>query len=499
MKTYRRIHWFVIGLLFVSLLLPAVSNAQQQAINGMVMLVDGDLWSFDPQTGSTQQLTSWGYNGIPVVSPDIAATYIAYRSVSERHVNSGDIYAGDRPSNIWLLNKQDGSFRRIADHPAYLDTIRSTPDWSPDGTRLTWTELDITPGEFSLSNARLVTYNINTNQKDIITTDFNIGHQDGGLHMPRVDWGEGGIIRTLFQYLDGGSGFVQTLELWNPDTHQVQFFEIASGTLQNNNGDFAWEVMWAMENNKPYIVLYMRNSGWQRLDPTTGTRTGLATPPSLGVRWGIPIATMLTPQFQQVGDSHHWRWQARLEYDGGAAGKTVDLGGEALTLARWSLPALSGSYQIAWATAYQQGINRSINVWEDSNTQQVRRIITSESEYGEMAVAWLPLQWYITDSTPPPPIPTPTPYPPGQCPPTHPTVFEPGELVQVSPGPPNNLRATPSVNGRVLGVLPAGTMVTVLSTPVCVDGFNWYNVQYTHGSGWTAEGDGTEYWLQPAG
>jgi hypothetical protein len=208
---------------------------------------------------------------------------------------------------------------------------------------------------------------------------------------------------------------------------------------------------------------------------------------------------MLTPISQQVGDSHNWRWQAEILYDGGVPGKTVDLGFESFTLAKWDLPTLSGSYQVAWASPYQQGVNRTINLWEDGNNPQLQQVSRSENEFGEMGVVWLPLQWYITDSTPPP-VATPAPtLPPGQCPPTHPSVFEVGELIQVSQGPPNNLRETPSTNGRVLGVLPAGTMMNIISGPVCVDGYNWYNVQIPEMRGWTAEGNGSEYWLQPVG
>ena len=40
--------------------------------------------------------------------------------------------------------------------------------------------------------------------------------------------------------------------------------------------------------------------------------------------------------------------------------------------------------------------------------------------------------------------------------------------------------------------------MTILEGPVCADGFVFWRVENDSipgGSGWTAEGDGTEYWL----
>jgi hypothetical protein len=60
---------------------------------------------------------------------------------------------------------------------------------------------------------------------------------------------------------------------------------------------------------------------------------------------------------------------------------------------------------------------------------------------------------------------------------------------------PNNIRATPSVNGEIVGQLDPGIPFTVVAGPVCSDGLAWWEVD--HPSGWTSEGQGDEYWLQP--
>ncbi|MFN8376671.1 MAG: SH3 domain-containing protein, partial [Anaerolineae bacterium] len=68
-----------------------------------------------------------------------------------------------------------------------------------------------------------------------------------------------------------------------------------------------------------------------------------------------------------------------------------------------------------------------------------------------------------------------------------------------------NVRETPGLSGTNIGRMPAAGMFTVLDGPRCVDGYQWWQVDYHHARdgmvGWIAEGDGQadEYWLEPRG
>lgn len=76
----------------------------------------------------------------------------------------------------------------------------------------------------------------------------------------------------------------------------------------------------------------------------------------------------------------------------------------------------------------------------------------------------------------------------------------PGGMGRVVPGEGvgNNLRATPSSAGTVLGVMPDGEIFTVMSGPQCVEGFNWWPIRRWDGqAGFTSEGASGEYWLEP--
>ncbi len=47
--------------------------------------------------------------------------------------------------------------------------------------------------------------------------------------------------------------------------------------------------------------------------------------------------------------------------------------------------------------------------------------------------------------------------------------------------------------------MPGGATFTVIGGPICSDGFRWWQITYNGLNAWTADGQGAEYWLAPAG
>jgi hypothetical protein len=69
---------------------------------------------------------------------------------------------------------------------------------------------------------------------------------------------------------------------------------------------------------------------------------------------------------------------------------------------------------------------------------------------------------------------------------------------RVLPGLPNNLRAGPSSTSQQVGQIPSGGVFTVLSGPNCGDqGILFWFVDYNGVQGWTGEGQGSDYWVEP--
>lgn len=69
--------------------------------------------------------------------------------------------------------------------------------------------------------------------------------------------------------------------------------------------------------------------------------------------------------------------------------------------------------------------------------------------------------------------------------------------VTFDPPYPNRLRTSYSFSAVTIGLIPVGGVFTVLQGPVCSEGTAWWYVNYNGVVGWTAEGQGTTYWLEP--
>jgi uncharacterized protein YgiM (DUF1202 family) len=74
-----------------------------------------------------------------------------------------------------------------------------------------------------------------------------------------------------------------------------------------------------------------------------------------------------------------------------------------------------------------------------------------------------------------------------------------GRKGRVTPGVPNKLRAGPHKDDTVIGYMNGGSTFDVIGGPVCGDGLRWWQVTYNGLNAWTADGQGTDYWLEPAG
>ncbi len=89
------------------------------------------------------------------------------------------------------------------------------------------------------------------------------------------------------------------------------------------------------------------------------------------------------------------------------------------------------------------------------------------------------------------------PAPPPTC--TLPTRLSAGYSARVTEGLPNAVRTAPGTGAgsTVQANIPGGTVFRVIEGPRCVEGYNWWRITTGPLTGWTAEGQGGEYWLEP--
>jgi len=131
-------------LLMAILALPLASPAAQSDDDPIVMLIEGDIWTYSAD--GWQQLTDFGAYNPPTLAPD--GDQIAFTGSTPEwaeFVASGEPF-GDTPSqtDLWIMDLPGGKPQRIA---AYGDdetaVAHSRPDYSPDGSRIAWGELHV--------------------------------------------------------------------------------------------------------------------------------------------------------------------------------------------------------------------------------------------------------------------------------------------------------------------------------------------------------------------
>lgn len=154
----------------------------------------GDIYSWNMSSQSLKQLTAWGYNFAPRVSPD--GKWLAYLSMSQAAVSAMTTGQGMNAysfANIWLLNLYTDEAIRVADQPqnatyASGDLIsRQRPVWSPDGTSVAWIEDDI-HGE------RVAIYALSSKSATTFPLHLPPGCCEGAA--PTLSFGRSGIAIT---------------------------------------------------------------------------------------------------------------------------------------------------------------------------------------------------------------------------------------------------------------------------------------------------------------
>lgn len=86
------------------------------------------------------------------------------------------------------------------------------------------------------------------------------------------------------------------------------------------------------------------------------------------------------------------------------------------------------------------------------------------------------------------------------CPNTYPTRLKKGIRVFASlyPNLPNRIREQATTRAKILGMINPGEEADVVDGPACAEGWIWWKIKKDNGlTGWTAEGDGKDYWIVP--
>ncbi len=473
----RRLRFFI-ALLVLNCL---VSLGAAQSPGGHAYsLRQGDLWRYDFTGESASQLTEWGYNGGPILSPDggkIAYLSTAPEFVARFQAGAATQTSGTAPANIWVMRRANESFQLVAGQTGAGETRRSLPSWSPDGLELAWLQLDA--GQ-PVSQATLRIHDFATDAAYDLASAVDLGFQESNIRLPSLRWGGGGIALLHYAFPAGESTPRLAIEFYDPATSGMRRYDLG---LLPDRSNTVRDFEWVNHQGRSLMALQIQNY-WELLDPQTGARSRLAQPPRLKNRQlqgGMELIP-LSVASARFGWEIHWAAEV--------GGQRYDTGYKSARVNRNDRPALSHD----GATMAWQDSDR-VSIWQRGTPAGDRPVLSGGLAFPippPSSLVWAPTEWVTTGATGAPQT-APAQPPAASCP--LPPLLSAGELAIVSPGLANRVRSGPSVNADAVGRLQAGEVAVVEQGPVCADGYHWYSVRNPSIAGWTAEGGAGEYWL----
>jgi hypothetical protein len=471
-------------LLFAILLLTisGVTQAQTNDNAPLFMLINDRLWSWTIESDSPQPVTDRGSIFDLSLSPD--GTRLAYMGFADLTIDAlertGGIGGGALPTDIWVLDIAGSDITHVAQQPPdasfFTDGVpdkavsRSNPVWSPDGTRLAWTEQ--TYPDFV---DQLVVYDFTSSSARIVASGLP---PQAGVPAPiEFLWGMSGFVLRSTS-MDAQANFSDSFLVYGAEGNLVSTIPVGSSE------QFMIDYFLIEQDGQEFIAVLYNNYLWDRIDPLTGSIQPLTGAPEMyAVRapdTSLSLALLLDANGELILRALYPDGTQAVEFYAGLFAE------ERITLS----PAgdiVAFSDYLPESSRYED----VIHVWRDGQGANVPDVAANQIV---SQVVWGPTAWRVregqTSGLPIPDVVT--------CPGFAALRLVVGGLGRVVENlPPNNVRSEPTINSQRLGEIPGGGVFTVIGGPVCAGNYAWWQVDYNGLIGWTAEGEGQTYWLEP--
>lgn len=272
-------------MLLLLLLLPSFAQeATEEALNApLIAYVNGELFRLEngalvPYTACTpdENLLGQFYPSADGSRFVMLAWPKIISQALELFGSLGDIPYGQ---NLWLCDTSNDTVSRILAQPngdsefaGELPTAESNqgrPAWSPDGTKIAWTQLRFADNQQSLVILDVATATVTETVLDLPTAPFPAP--------PEAQWTETGIMLFATTLDEETFAYVESLFIVDPATGAVsKSIQFYSG---GETSDFITERLFVQQENGLALALRYYEAGWALMSLETGEQIPMIARP----------------------------------------------------------------------------------------------------------------------------------------------------------------------------------------------------------------------------
>lgn len=468
---YRKLLSLFILLLLTTPLLAQNNESDLIAyFNEQLYVLDGDaLVPYDDCTPDEELVGQF------IASPD--GTRFIIRTlpniVSEALELFGSLGEAPYSPNLWLCDTTNNSLERIIAHPGGdsafegelppIESVRGSVVWSLDSTQLAWTALRLEDDSQSV-----VTLDLETGEMTEFVIDVPLAPFPAPPEV--LAWTEDGLVLWVFVFDDITFFNIETLIVVNMEEETiVAEYEVLNG---GENDDFYSQRELVLMDGKIFYALDFENQGWVLFDISTGEV--------------MPVAGRLALTVPDSEASIELQYEIDFEYN--YVWDYILPDGEMKILRAYPPQRIALSAdgsEVAYADSTLHIVDANGNVSDIANSDGFADDFAARLIWGNRTLTFIEL-----DET--------QLAPPASCEGAPPIQIVEGDTARViAPTVPNRIRSLPTTAGAILGEVPGGGEFIIRGGPECADGYTWFQIEFNGIIGWTVEGSGGNYFIEP--
>jgi len=382
---------------------------------------------------------------------------------------------GDAPYglNFWICDTTTDTLERIIVQPdadeafagemPAISGVMSQVSWSPDGTQLGWTEL-----RFEDSSQSVVTFDIATGETSSFVIDVPLAPFPAPPEL--IAWTDEGMLLWVFEFDEETFFNIETLVVVDSATQTISAsHEILNG---GETDDFYNQRELVHTPDGLKYAIEFQNQGWVLVDIATGEMTQTSGRLARAIP-GNPESIELQ---YEIDFSYNYNWQ----FNNTESTETV-----LLAYPPYRIALSAAGTEVAYADSTLHIVDRNGTVRDIANSDGFADDFQAQLIWGASVLIFVELD--ETELAPP-----------ASCegaPPIQLVVGDTGRVIAETI--PNRIRSLPSTEGAIVGEIPGAGEFVVRGGPVCAEGYTWFQIEYNSIVGWTVEGTGENYFLEP--